>query len=61
MNKIEADNTVIARRSLLDLADADAEENEKECYKVEKKRPIAIRPILTNSKFKSSRSLMSSP
>lgn len=59
MNKIEADNTVIARRSLLDLADA--EENEKECYKVEKKRPIAIRPILTNSKFKSSRSLMSSP
>ncbi|CAK84910.1 unnamed protein product (macronuclear) [Paramecium tetraurelia] len=59
LNKIETDNTVIARRSLLDLADT--EENEQDCQKVEKKRPIAIRPILTNSKFKSSRSLMSSP
>ncbi|CAD8140714.1 unnamed protein product [Paramecium pentaurelia] len=59
LNKIETDNTVLARRSLLDLADA--EENDKDCQKVEKKRPIAIRPILTNSKFKSSRSLMSSP
>ncbi|CAD8057549.1 unnamed protein product [Paramecium sonneborni] len=60
LNKIETDNTMIARRSLLDLAEIEEEDKDKQ--KVEKKRPIAIRPILTNSKYKqSSRSLMSSP
>ncbi|CAD8138171.1 unnamed protein product [Paramecium octaurelia] len=59
LNKIKTDNAVTARRSLLDLADA--EENEQDEQKAEQKRPITIRPILTNSKYKSNRSLLSSP
>ncbi|CAD8150302.1 unnamed protein product [Paramecium pentaurelia] len=59
MNKIKTDNTLITRRSLLDLADV--EEDQKDEQKIEKNRPIIIRPILTNSKYKSNQSLLSSP
>ncbi|CAD8055435.1 unnamed protein product [Paramecium sonneborni] len=66
LNKIETDNTTIARRSLLNLAKIEGiEEKEKEKdqdkEEVEKNRPIRIQPILTNSKYKQSRSQMSSP